>query len=78
MSASSLSKARRAPQRWLLVGHADGSFTRRPGPYPLAERAEPDDGHTVVWYGKSISQRFDGAIRGDDYASTNNLSPEAR
>ena len=45
---------------------------------PIGERAEPDDGHTVVWYGKSISQRFDGAIRGDDYASTKTLSPEAR
>jgi hypothetical protein len=48
-------------RRWLKVGNPDGSgFTRRPGPYRLPAQCTPDDGHTVVWFGKDISTRFDG------------------
>jgi hypothetical protein len=47
-------------RQWLLVGNPHGSgFTRRPGPYRLPAQCEPDDGHTVVWYGKDISMRFE-------------------
>lgn len=47
-------------RRGLLVGNPDGSgFTRRRGPYRLPAQCEPDDGHTVVWYGKDISMRFE-------------------
>ena len=46
--------------RWLLVGNPDGSgFTRQPGPYRLPAQCSPDDGHTIVWYGKDISMRFE-------------------
>jgi hypothetical protein len=53
-------RKRQRRRHWLQVGNPDGSgFTRRPGPYRLPAQCSPDDGHTVVWYGKDISMRFE-------------------